>query len=488
MGFIIKNTGSRLGSLKIKNSGASVGKFNIKFAPSTSALLLDTYPGASAAYSLRKLRTAYNGSAIRVRRDSDNTEQDIGFVNNTLDTASLQSFVGSENYVYWSQNFTQTGVQGWTAEATTITANAGTAPDGTNTANNCVISAATITKGLYQSLPSVSTRDYVFSIYAKANQYNYAQLNAVRDSTNRYSIVVDLTTGLITQTNTVGTPNFVSSSVTSVGNGWYRIMITLNINLGFNYFAFSPSPVSNPTLNSNLSIQNPGDGTSGVLFWGAQLNYNSLKTYQVTTTNQAIYCSGYITTWYDQSGNTRNVIQTTSAYQPIIVSAASITLFGTKPSLYFSANALSNSSFTLTQPNTYFIVTQGTSTNSTGDRNIFDGTGANRNAIGKSNSNSNYFLYAGTGPIYSTTPVNNNKSLFVPVFNSGASFLYLNGTAILSNANPGAQSLQGLRIGGYTDTQALWESYMPEFIVYNSDQSSNRTAIESNINSYYSIY
>jgi len=58
------------------------------------ALLLDSYPNAAAAYSLRRLRTNYSGSAIRVRR-TDNTEQDIGFVNNVLDTVSLLSFVGS---------------------------------------------------------------------------------------------------------------------------------------------------------------------------------------------------------------------------------------------------------------------------------------------------------------------------------------------------------------------------------------------------------
>lgn len=62
--------------------------------PSPVVLLLDTYP-AIAAYSTRKLRTAYSGSALRVRRESDNVEQDIGFVSNQLDTASLTSFLGS---------------------------------------------------------------------------------------------------------------------------------------------------------------------------------------------------------------------------------------------------------------------------------------------------------------------------------------------------------------------------------------------------------
>jgi len=61
-------------------------------------LLLDLYPNAAAAYSLRLLRTAYTGSAIRVRRSSDNTEQDIGFSGSgELDTSSLTSFCGSGN-------------------------------------------------------------------------------------------------------------------------------------------------------------------------------------------------------------------------------------------------------------------------------------------------------------------------------------------------------------------------------------------------------
>lgn len=62
--------------------------------------LLDTYSGAAAAYSLRLLRTDYEGSAIRVRRADDNEEQDIGFRNNELDTSTLESFsLGSDCFV-----------------------------------------------------------------------------------------------------------------------------------------------------------------------------------------------------------------------------------------------------------------------------------------------------------------------------------------------------------------------------------------------------
>jgi hypothetical protein len=60
-----------------------------------ATLLLDIYPGASAAYSLRKLRTAYTGNAIRVRRSSDNTETDIGFNGSgAIDTTALLTFCG----------------------------------------------------------------------------------------------------------------------------------------------------------------------------------------------------------------------------------------------------------------------------------------------------------------------------------------------------------------------------------------------------------
>jgi hypothetical protein len=68
------------------------------YAVAAAGLLLDDYPNAAAAYSLRKLRTAYTGSAIRVRRSNDNSEQDIGFTaGGDLDTASLKTFVGANN-------------------------------------------------------------------------------------------------------------------------------------------------------------------------------------------------------------------------------------------------------------------------------------------------------------------------------------------------------------------------------------------------------
>ena len=58
-------------------------------------LLLDLYPNARVAYSVRKLRKAYTGFCMRVRRSSDNTEKDISFLNNALNETELTNFVGA---------------------------------------------------------------------------------------------------------------------------------------------------------------------------------------------------------------------------------------------------------------------------------------------------------------------------------------------------------------------------------------------------------
>lgn len=76
----------------------------INFPSSVAAnLFLDIYPNAAFAYSFRKLRAAYAGSAVRIRRSSDNAEQDIGFSGEDFDAASAATFIsgGSGYIVTW---------------------------------------------------------------------------------------------------------------------------------------------------------------------------------------------------------------------------------------------------------------------------------------------------------------------------------------------------------------------------------------------------
>jgi hypothetical protein len=62
--------------------------------------LLDQFPNAAAAFSVKKIRNAYSGNCMKVRRASDNTTLDIGFSGDDLDTSSLQTFcAGTDGFV-----------------------------------------------------------------------------------------------------------------------------------------------------------------------------------------------------------------------------------------------------------------------------------------------------------------------------------------------------------------------------------------------------
>jgi hypothetical protein len=92
--------------------------------PSTTppAKLLDAYPNAYIAVSTRKLRSAYAGSALRIRRDSDTTQTDIGFdANGNIDVAAINTFCSG----------TQCGVVSWydqSGNARNLTADPSQAP------------------------------------------------------------------------------------------------------------------------------------------------------------------------------------------------------------------------------------------------------------------------------------------------------------------------------------------------------------------------
>jgi hypothetical protein len=85
------------------NEGATAGGY-VKTDPSFGgsapapayAGFGDVFGGVSAYYSLRQFTEAETLNAIRVRRSSDDTEQDIGFdANGDLDTTALLDFVGT---------------------------------------------------------------------------------------------------------------------------------------------------------------------------------------------------------------------------------------------------------------------------------------------------------------------------------------------------------------------------------------------------------
>jgi hypothetical protein len=66
-------------------------------AADSNKVTADTYVPLEnkCVYSLMKAVTSYSGFCIKVKRSSDNTESDIGFVGDDLDTTTLLSFVGA---------------------------------------------------------------------------------------------------------------------------------------------------------------------------------------------------------------------------------------------------------------------------------------------------------------------------------------------------------------------------------------------------------
>ena len=69
-------------------------KAHANYVPFASGnLLLNDYPNATIAFSFFKLKTTYIGNCVKIRRSSDNIEQDFGFLNNYLDTAAVRSFL-----------------------------------------------------------------------------------------------------------------------------------------------------------------------------------------------------------------------------------------------------------------------------------------------------------------------------------------------------------------------------------------------------------
>ena len=160
--------------------------------------LLDTYTGAAAAYSLRKLSSSYSGNAIRVRRSSDNTEQDIGFnVFGELDTVSLLAFAGTGDAfvkTWYDQASTNDATQTTTANQPKIVSSGAVIVENGKPAvdfggGRLGLTSATSVTQTNMSLFAISKTSDVaqgfyngFIFYARDNaNSNYLILNANRD-------------------------------------------------------------------------------------------------------------------------------------------------------------------------------------------------------------------------------------------------------------------------------------------------------------------
>jgi hypothetical protein len=200
--------------------------------------------------------------------------------------------------------------------------------------------------------------------------------------------------------------------------------------------------------------------------------------------------SGFVTTWYDQSGNGRNSIQATASAQPRIVNAGTIERKSGKVGIIFdgSNDFLDGTDITITLGNiTAFSVFAANST--AGTQFIYNvNTDPRRFYIPVITGGRFYLGYDGSSTAINVAAANTNLNVFSGMANTTNAFARLNGTNSTTIARSPAAAFSALnRIGTYASGNSHFNGYISECILYTTYQSAYAD-IETNINSYYGIY
>jgi hypothetical protein len=214
-----------------------------------------------------------------------------------------------QNLVVQSQAFATS----WNNSGLTLANNATTAPDTTNTASSLTETATTAVHWAFtQTGLNLYAGTYTASCYLKANGRTAATIAISRNTTNQYvAVTFDLSGVVVSQTNVAGSGfSATSSSITSVGSGWYRCVLTAATPSGSDYLfmvstsnatTFSPNSVGG--ANSYL-----GDITKGIYAWGGQLEPSAtVGTYVPTTTtillgNPSLSLGGFASLGMENTG------------------------------------------------------------------------------------------------------------------------------------------------------------------------------------------
>ena len=201
-----------------------------------------------------------------------------------INSNGLVQYAASNQQIY-SQDQSQSGT--WVRQDINgVDANvAATAdPQGGNTASK-LRSAATLQAHLIYSTISTlisSGLAYTFSVYVKKAELKYVALHLA--STARYTVVFDLDTGLMTTTNSTGTPLGTAYSSQDAGNGWWRLSATMITQTTTIYPHICLSNAANPGTNASGQPYYTGVLDDGVYTWGAQLNAGSTPLQYIATT------------------------------------------------------------------------------------------------------------------------------------------------------------------------------------------------------------
>jgi len=442
--------------------------------------ILDIYGGAAAAYSLRSL-SKDTTDVVRVRRSVDNAEAD--FTASDITDGTLLSWVGGQNLLPNSEQFDL-----WSKFDTAVVANQATSPDATLTADLIYPTVTGNDKRIRQSLSIASGTTYTSSVFLKANGLSWVRFYPAPFTAPAWFDVANGVIGTVSSGTT--------ASIEDYGNGWYRCSVTRTATTtGTGQFYV------NLVDGNNLGTVT-ANGTDGILFWGAQVVEGSeAKPYVKTEANPSGI--GYVTTWYDQVGS-NDATQGTAARQPKIVDAGVLVTNNSKPAINFVDSSGTGVGQSLIAPNYYSASTTDVWAFSIYKLNlsgyypyIFSGLNTDRGFIALHNSTSRELrtatvrtgglsVYNGNAVPLSQTILRTDKANRSTISTWKDGVISINEQA---DRNEDFVMPTSTIIGGIISSAAITnDTNLSELIFYTSDQSSNRTGIETNINNHYNIY
>ncbi len=171
----------------------------------------------------------------------------------------------------------------WPLRRATKTLNAGTAPDGTNTAVSIIPTVDNNTHRIDQNPAGLAaSTEYTFSVYGKQNGYTGLSLTVGQGSNvpSLSSAYFDLNSGTVASTG-----SGVSATIQDAGNGWFRCAITLTT---AGSIAVDAILIGVGSDSSTFSFV--GNTTDGILIWGPQLEISSSVTgFLPNETNSTTY-------------------------------------------------------------------------------------------------------------------------------------------------------------------------------------------------------
>lgn len=163
----------------------------------------------------------------------------------------------------------------WVKVQITTTANSSASPDGYANADKIAINNGISGGYAYQSIATTSSTIYTSSFFIKAAGVNFTKFYS--NVTGSYvTAVINLTTGAITNSGFAVTP-----TATNYGNGWWRVSYTETSGGGS-----VPIYVDAGSTSNGGAIT--GNGTDGILIWGAQVEAGAYATSYIPTLGAAV--------------------------------------------------------------------------------------------------------------------------------------------------------------------------------------------------------